>query len=285
MTRHDFTFRAMNTDIDLLIHDDRDTPPLDALLSARLLFDQQEERFSRFRPGSLVSRLNRGESVDDGLLALACRMALEAWEFTLGRFNPLILPALVAAGYDRTFEDVRGGEPRLQDVPAPPEHIRISGSQVSLRDAQIDLGGLVKGWTVDRAVERLRSEHPNLLLNAGGDIRCAGGEGGGAGWLVSVASSFGGRDLWRRELQGAMATSSAVRRSWPAAGGTAHHIIDPASGLPARSGIAQATVWAGECWRAECWAKAIVIGGAEALEECRAAGLQALAEDSPSAGR
>jgi thiamine biosynthesis lipoprotein len=277
-TRHDFQFRAMNTDIDLLIDDDRDTPPLDALLSARLLFDQQEERFSRFRQGSLVSRLNRGESVDDGLLAQACRMALEAWEFTLGRFNPLILPALIAAGYDRTFEDVRGGEPLAQDVPAPPEHIRLAGSRVSLRDARIDLGGLVKGWTVDLVVERLAAPHPNLFLNAGGDIRCVGGEGGRAGWLVSVSSPFGGRDLWQREIQGAMATSSAVRRSWPAAGGRAHHIIDPARGLPAESGIAQATVWASECWRAECWAKAIVIGGAEALAQCRAAGLAARAE-------
>jgi thiamine biosynthesis lipoprotein len=280
MSVHRFQFRSMNTDIDLLVAGDGGPPPFDALLNTQLLFAQQEARFSRFLPDSLVSRLNRGETIDDAHLAQVCGVAFQAWEFTGGRFNPLVLRALSDSGYDRSFELIDGGKPRAQDVPPPTERIHIAGTRVSLRDAGLDLGGIVKGWTVDLAVEQLHERYPNVFLNAGGDIRCAGDEPGHAGWSAIVARPDGRGDAWAGDLQGAMATSSTLRRRWTASGAAAHHLIDPSKGLPADSGIAQATVWADECWRAECWAKAIVIGGAEALEECLATGLRARAEPS-----
>jgi thiamine biosynthesis lipoprotein len=264
----------MNTDIDLLVAGDPASPAFEALVTAQLLFEQQEQRFSRFRVDSLVSRLNRGETVEDEWLAEACRMANSAWEFTGGRFNPLILSALCDAGYDRSFEQIQGGEPRRQSVPAPGDNLQIAGTRVSLRDAQIDLGGIVKGWTVDLAIERLRERHANVFLNAGGDIRCAGREDGHDGWHASVVSEGVFGESWTGDIRGAMATSSTRRRRWRTADGSAHHIIDPSTGLPADSDAAEATVWADACWRAESWAKAIVIGGADAVEECRAAGLK-----------
>src|SRR5512139_564558 len=67
--RHEDSFRAMDTDIDVLIESESSLPPVGAFAGARLLFDTQEERFSRFRPGSLLSRLNAGHAVDDAWLA------------------------------------------------------------------------------------------------------------------------------------------------------------------------------------------------------------------------
>jgi thiamine biosynthesis lipoprotein len=274
---HHTRFRAMNTDVDVIIEADGPLPPLDAFVEARVLFEQQEARFSRFRTGSLVVRLNAGETVADRWLATACRLALEAWGFTGGLFNPLVLGALEEAGYDRSFEAVRGGAPRRQDVPTPADCLAIEGDRVWLRGgARLDLGGIVKGWTVDLAVERLRERYSALLVNAGGDMRCAGAEPGWDGWEAAVAGPDGA-DAWEGVLRGAMATSSTLERRWRAGEGRAHHLIDPRTGLPSASPFVQATVWADECRVAECWAKAIVIGGPEALAACDAAGWRALA--------
>lgn len=277
MTIYHDRFKAMGTDVDILIASDETRPPFDAFLTVRLLFEAQEGRFSRFRDTSLLSRLNAGDEVENPWLAEACRMALSAWEFTGGRFNPMVLPALCAAGYDRSFEAIGdGGEPRPGEVPSPIASVRIHGDSVALLGGGIDLGGIVKGWTVDLAVEALRERFAGVLVNAGGDMRCEGAEQGSEGWLVSVASPAGGQPAWQGVLTGALATSSSIGRRWRTRAGVEHHLIDPATGLPATSPFVQATAWAERCWIAECWAKAIVIGGELALRASQKAGVAAI---------
>lgn len=270
------TFPAMGTSVDVLVS--ASTHPAAAFVSLQLLFEQQEAKFSRFRPGSLLSRLNAGETITDGQLAAACRMAIEAHEFTRGMFNPMILPALQDAGYDRTFAEVAGGAPRSHQVPVPGDALDIDGGRVSLRHGQLDLGGIVKGWTVDLAVEAFASEFDGMLLNAGGDLRCSGSEDGADGWYVELDGPSG--LAWSGTMTGALATSSVLKRSWTSSSGQpAHHLIDPRTGLPAESPFAQASAWGSTTWRAECWAKAVLIGGAEIAAEARAAGYRILCLD------
>jgi len=276
--QHQTRFRALNTDVDVVVECGSTMPPFEVFAGARLLFEAQEARFSRFRDTSLVAALNRGEEVHDEWLTAACRMALEAHGFTGGLFNPMVLAALHDAGYDRSFEDVRGGSPRAQAVPGLGAALRVNGSRAWLESGSIDFGGLVKGWTVDLAAEQFGAGLDGLLVNAGGDVRSEGSEPGHDGWAMAVEAPGGGPDPWAGDLRGAMATSSVMRRRWAAAdGASAHHLIDPRTGLPAEAELVQATVWAAECWVAECWAKAIVIGGAGTLAACRAAGYKAIA--------
>jgi thiamine biosynthesis lipoprotein len=278
--QHEQRFRAMDTDVDVII--DAAAPPLASSLSVRLLFERQEEIFSRFRQASLLSRLNRGETVRDPQFAAACRLAFAAHDATAGLFNPLVLPALEAAGYDRTFADVAGGAPSGRRASELAAHLHLEDDSVSISGARLDLGGIVKGWTVDLAVELLSNEHGCALVNAGGDLRALGSESGSAGWLLAVAGPGGGV-IWEGEMHGALATSTTLRRRWNTAGGAAHHLIDPRTGLPSTSPFVQASVWAPETWRAEVWAKAIVIGGHEAAERCMAVGLRALAVNDAGA--
>lgn len=265
----------MNTEVDIVI--ESESAPLDGFVATRLLFEQQEERFSRFRETSLLSRLNAGETVDDPWLEAAIELALEAHAQTAGPFNPMVLPALARAGYDRSFELVEGGSPEAGVVPLPGDCLVRSGTGWRLATGAMDLGGLVKGWTVDLAVEHLVTRYPNVFLNAGGDIRCTGSEGGHAGWNVDVDGPRGG-NAWQGVVQGAIATSSALKRRWNTnAGDTAHHLIDPRTGLPAESPFVQATVRAESCLWAEVWAKAILIGGTGALAQAERYGLAVLA--------
>lgn len=266
----------MDTDIDLIV--EAHSRPLDAFLSARLLFEDQEQRFSRFREDSLLSRLNRGGAVDDARFAAGVRRALTAFAETGGLYNPMVLPALRAAGYDRTFALLRGGAPTAQAVPSPLECLALDGDCVRLLAGGLDLGGVVKGWTVDLFVESFTARYPALFLNAGGDLRCSGSEEGLDGWLVGVDPPEGDSPLWEGAIRGALATSSSRRRRWRTAdGGTAHHLIDPRIGLPAASGYEQVTVWAELTWRAEVWAKAVLIGGPEALAAAADHGMRVLA--------
>ncbi|WBL35057.1 FAD:protein FMN transferase [Tepidiforma flava] len=280
---HSESFRAMNTTVDLLVV----APERPALpfLETRLLFEQQEARFSRFRPGSLVSRLNRGDIVADPWLDAILPLALAAFEATGGLFNPLILPALAAAGYDRSFEHVAGGEPRPLPPPDPRAALERLPAGWRLREGQLDLGGIVKGWTADLAAEHLAAAAgAPAMVNAGGDIRCVGEEAPGlGGWQLAIDGP-GGEPAWSGVVAGALATSTTRKRRWrTAAGGEAHHLIDPRTGLPARSPFVQVSVLAAACREAETWAKAILIAGPAGLELAAARGLAALAFDD--AGR
>ena len=282
--RHEDSFRAMDTDIDIIIDSADAAPPFALFAGVRRLFETQEERFSRFRPTSLVSRLNAGEAVDDAWLAAACRMAIEAHVSSGGIFNPLILESLERAGYGTTFADVTGGSPALAPAPSPADSLQISGSLVTLRDGRLDLGGIVKGWTVDLAIGMLAASEPNALVNAGGDLRCAGNEEGNDGWLVSIVQPGTTDDAWQGTIHGALTTSTSLKRRWKTdSGHEAHHLIDPRTGLPSASRFVQVSTWHALTWKAECWAKAVLIGGDETGRAAVAAGLEVLAFDGEGA--
>lgn len=267
----------MNTDIDLFVESAEAAPPA-TFVGVRLLFEQQEQRFSRFRPDSLLSRLNRGEVIEDAWLARAITMAIDAHQLTGGFFNPMVLPALERAGYDRTFDDVEaGGALVSQRVPDPSHAIRVSALTVELLGGRVDLGGIVKGWTADLAAESLASGNPNVFVNAGGDIRSVGSDGTGPGWAMDV-SAPDGSTAWEGRLEGAIATSTVIKRRWKTADGAeAHHLIDPGTGMPSDAPFVQVTVRAQACWLAEIWAKAIVIGGEDALTRAAREGLAVMA--------
>lgn len=268
-------FRAMNTDIDMVIG--AAEAPVAGFVEARLLFEQQEVRFSRFRGESLLSLLNRGKTIDDPWLDTALELAIEAHAQTRGLFNPMILQALTQAGYDRSFDLVAGGAPAGIEVPSPASCLQHVDDGWRLVAGAVDLGGIVKGWTADLAAEHLLARYRDVFLNAGGDIRCAGAEDREPGWKVEVDAPTGGV-AWAGTVEGAIATSSTLKRRWRTdAGAIAHHLIDPRTGLPARTPFVQVTVRAESCTWAEVWAKAVLIGGEEGLALAEGYGLAVLA--------
>jgi len=151
---------------------------------------------------------------------------------------------------------------------------------VRLRSGQMDLGGIIKGWTVDLGIGLLARDYPDAFINAGGDLRCCGGEDAtsGAGWLAAIEPRPGEPPPWEGAMSGALATSTTRRRRWTTvSGATAHHLIDPRTGMPAESPFDQVSCWAAEAWRAEVWAKAVLIGGDAVGRKAVAAGVRVLA--------
>lgn len=234
-------------------------------------FREYEARFSRFRETSELSRVNAGSgswtSVSEDFMSIL-QEALDGARRTEGLFDPTALPALMAAGYDRDFDDVIAGAREALRTRAPCGRwtdIQQDGDRIRLpRDVALDLGGIAKGWTVDVAVERTSELLPWVIVEAGGDLRL-GGNAGVRGLDISIEDPYDPAvELLRlRLLEGSLATSSVTRRAW---GLNLHHIINPRTGEPARTGVVQATSWAPTCSQAEIGSTWALLAGRSVLD-------------------
>jgi thiamine biosynthesis lipoprotein len=247
----------------------------DALSAADIRLDELESRWSRFRSDSEVSRLNdcSGQPVEVspdtvGLVAAA----LSAWRTTGGWFDPTVLPALVAAGYDRSFELL--GTPALASPLIPATGLRGDPATVLVdahrctvtlpRGTQFDPGGLGKGLAADlAALTALDAGATAVLVSLGGDVRAMGSPSAGS-WVVGIEDPHDpDQDLVGVAIaDGAVATSGTHRRRWVDPDGRpAHHLIDPRSGQPSTSDLVAVTVIAAEAVDAEVLAKVALLAG------------------------
>ena len=260
-------FRAMGSDVHVLVDG-----PAGLLQVARDRVEELERRWSRFRPDSEISRLNAlagaPMAVSPETLGLVGR-ALEGARVTGGRFDPTVLGDVLRAGYDRTFEALgdAGGD---AGSPLGRGWARVvvdaAGSSVTLpAGVGLDPGGIGKGYAADLVVEELRAAGAaGVCVNLGGDLRAEGQAPGGGSWVVGIEHPLRpGRAATVTLAGGAVATSSRVRRAWGPAGDHRHHLIDPATGAPAGTGLAAVTVLAARGWQAEVLAKAAFLGGLE----------------------
>lgn len=237
------------------------------------VFTRQDERFSRFRPGTELSHVNGSAGVPTQVSPTFLRMvetSLRAARTTGGLFDPTILPALIDAGYDRDFDELIAGARDLLSPPRPCGRwgeIRVDperGTVFLPEGVALDFGGIAKGWTVDVAAERIAPMFPWVIVDAGGDLRLMG-ETPDEGLEIAVEDPFDPeRQVLRLRLrEGAIATSSVTRRAW---GPGLHHLIDPRTSLPADTGVLQATVWSSSCTEAEMGSKWALLAGPPSLE-------------------
>lgn len=288
MPEHLHRFRALGSECLLRIVTDADAsgPALADRAVARLA--ELEGRWSRFRPDSELSALNAhaGSPVfTSPETATLVAMAIEAWRVTDGLFDPTVHDALVASGYDRSFDELTGGAAPTGSAPVPgPSAIEVDervGLVVLPDGCHLDLGGIGKGRCADLvADELLESGAVGVCVDLGGDVRVGGlTVGSGDDWVIAVDHPLQpGVDLALLRLAGgAVTTSSSARRRWSTGSGAAHHLIDPATGRPAAAGLCAVTVVSGAAAWGEVHAKAALIAGprrgAELIEAAGLCGL------------
>ncbi len=269
-----FQCYAMNTKIEAILECQANTRQrLEGIV--REWFRAVEERFSRFRPDSELSFLN----TQGGKLVLVSPHMLEVLALaetyrkeTGGLFTPFIHDALLAAGYDCSFEQINrehvAGSPCRP--PAEPSLSLYPGMKaVRLgADTRIDLGGIVKGWSAQRLSEKLYKRHNVMrgLLNAGGDVQVWGGSDSTEPWHIGILSPWNEAEEIAivSVRDGAVATSSVTGRRWHhERRGDMHHIIDPRTMQPSTSDVAQCSIVGESLIEAEIWAKVVCIAGRE----------------------
>lgn len=127
-------------------------------------------------------------------------------------------------------------------------------------DVAIDLGGIAKGYGVDRAVRALRSYGVfNAVVNVGGDLYALGTSEDDDPWKVGIRSPDDpGRLVDTLDVEDcAVATSGDYTQYFQHRGRRYHHILDPATGEPKRSRVRSLTVLAETCLAADAAGTAV----------------------------
>jgi FAD:protein FMN transferase len=267
-------FPAIGTTIRLLVTDRSALAPANRML--RDFLADLDRACSRFRPDSALSTVNRSGTASDvdPLLFAAVKVALAAAEETGGLVDPTLGTALIAIGYDRSFAGVARSSPRRVTPVAGPaawREITLDEPTRSItlpRGARLDLGATAKAWAADVAAGQITERLGcGAVVNLGGDLAIAGPAPAG-GWRVRVtadhAESTGGQVVVVRS--GGLATSSTTVRRWKRADQVLHHVLDPATGLPARRVWQYVSVAAADCVTANTAATAALVLGERAPE-------------------
>jgi thiamine biosynthesis lipoprotein len=284
------TFRAMNSEIVLLAETDSARAET-GFAAVRNFIEASERRFTRFSEESELSSLNRSaghwfQASPD--LFEVIKEALFYFHKTNGLFDPSILPSLRHAGYVQSMDEIRrlGAAPQAAPQPVSPlpafssafDSIKLNEADATIRlpaDMQIDLGGIAKGWIAERAARLLNQYTPACAVSAGGDMFLIDYPDGRDFWEVGLEDPRNPQvDLLVLEArEGAIATSSVVKRAWKQGGVSRHHLIDPRTGEPANTAWLSVTVLAPHVTAAETFAKAFLL--ADEIE------VQQLAEQNP----
>ncbi|MFA6024099.1 MAG: FAD:protein FMN transferase [Candidatus Gracilibacteria bacterium] len=233
-----------------------------------------EAKFSRFIPTSEVSQLNTAMGaeleVSDEMIELVTQ-AKKAYELSKGLFDPTILNALKLIGYNKSFsvepDDSSDGEQDFNERPRL-ESLKIGKNTLQAPEGFcLDLGGIAKGYWVDKMAKVLAKSHQNFWISAGGDMYMKGKQEDGNLWEIGVQNPRSlEEDLLRlkiREEGQGIATSGIAKRQGIRNGIPWHHLIDPRTGLPTQNSILAVTVLANSTMQADVMAKVVLVLGVE----------------------
>lgn len=277
---NELAFACMGTTVRLL------GPAAAPLERVRGGIEELAARLTRFDPGSELSVLNRDprEVVPaSALLRRAVSAALLGARRTGGLADPTLLGALEDAGYATSRVGAKPASLAAAMRVAPLR--RPAGAGGRWRDVRVDhaagtitrppglrldLGGSAKGLAADWAARQLAA-YGRFAVDCGGDVRV------GAAHDIAIR----GTHETVRVTDAAVATSGLDRRVWQRQDGSyAHHLLDPATGEPAWTGLTAATALAATALEAEALAKAALLAGPEGARRVLAAGGGVLVHDS-----
>lgn len=272
----DFEFLAFGTIVIINIAGTPDDAAFEASEQVRLLFDDLHREWHAWEGGELAAfnarLIESGEATASRALIEEIQRALSYAELSGQRFHPGVAMLVREWGF-------AGGLPPIE----PPSAEAISAHRKVIPDTSdiviemnsqgatlrspgpgwaIDLGGIAKGVAVDLAIQRLRSMSiENAIVNAGGDLRAIGSNGGRP-WRVGIRDPRSDGIIGWIETDGddSVFTSGDYERFFFHDGQRYHHILDPATGLPAL-GSMSVTVVADDGGLADAAATALFVAG------------------------
>lgn len=265
----------MGTEVRVTVWTGDEASALPAMTAAFAEFDRLDALLSVWKPGSDVLRVNAAAGVSPVPVSAETREVLrrarELSDWTAGKFD-ITFGALADIWKFDQDQDNRVPTRAEIDSRLPLVDYRsvivddgAGTAFVSRRGARMHLGGIGKGYGVDRAVAILRAHGlQDFMVQAGGDLFVAGQPGAGP-WRLGIQDprgapndSFATIELRDRTFS----TSGDYERFFIQDGRRYHHIIDPATGEPARQSVS-VTIVADNATIAEGLTKGVFILGAE----------------------
>jgi FAD:protein FMN transferase len=298
---HDIRFEAMGSHVRLLIGEPGPGMPAAEEVGERVrrFVAEFEAALSRFDPGSELSALNRDprERVPASpFLRQAVAAGLWAAERTGGLVDPTLVDQIERAGYATSRAGVRPAPLRKALLAAPARRLAEpdpaarwrrfsvdveSGEIVRPPGLRFDSGGIGKGLAADLIGASLEG-YGRYVVDCGGDIRVGGRDAHRHPRTVAVEHPLGGGRPYVVSLRsGGIATSGLDVRIWRREDGSfAHHLLDPATGRPAWTGLVGVTALGADTLEAETLSKAALLAGPEHGRELLAARGGLLVHDS-----
>ena len=199
---------------------------------------------------SEISKLNKsGSAALSNDTAVMVAKALDLYKSTGGAFDITVLPLMELWGfttqeyYVPTEDEIQS---TLQRVGADKLTWDESTKTLTLGDKQeIDLGGIAKGFTSSRIMEIFKKDGVTCgMVSLGGNVHLLGTKQDGSAWRVGIQDPNNTDDMLGilQANDCAVITSGAYERNFEKDGVTYHHIIDPATGKPSKSGLTSVTI-------------------------------------------
>lgn len=246
----------------------------DAIEKAFYEFERIVKKYTRFNENSELSNLNRQSGswvkVSEEFFSLI-ELMLKIYNESKGAFDPTVIDFLEVYGYDKNYDFSKLNNPDLDNLVKKIATKRPKFNEVELnkkehkikliKNQRIDLGGIGKGYAVDKAFERLSEVSNNFLIDAGGDIRAVGLNNYSNKWTVGL-KIHNNEIIQNLEVDNIAVCSSG---SWIRKVKQFHHIINPVSGEPHRSKYKTVFCIANTATIADAWATAFFILGPDNL--------------------
>ncbi len=248
------TVYAMDTVMNLTVYGENAAAALES--AEKELHTLDEAVLSRTAEGSELYALNasNGETVEygaDDILPALIETALTISDATEGAFDPTLAPVLDAWGFTKDEHRVPPAD-ELKELLSHTGCGKVAlektadGWTVTLLDgAQLDLGGIAKGYAADLLRAQLEKEGvTSATLDLGGDVFVMGRKTDGSDWRIAVKDPAD-TESYLGVVSAAdkfIVTSGVYERYFEENGVRYHHILDPKTGCPAESGLVSVTV-------------------------------------------
>lgn len=255
------------------------------------LFDRLHKIENRFSPNiaeSDISRVNmaageKSVAVHEDVFYVL-QAAVRFAELSNGSFDPTIGPLVKLWGINTSNPKVPN-EKEIEEAKALVNYKNLelirgkdgNSSRVLLKKSgmALDLGGIAKGYAADE-LARILGEHKvkKAIINLGGNILAYGSKED-ADWEIGIKNPMnleGGVALSVSfKADNSVVTSGLYERYFIEEGILYHHILDPRSGKPARSGVLSSTIISPSSMQADALSTIAFLLGADAYMELNAA--------------
>ncbi len=209
-----------------------------------------EKNYSSWTPGTLVYRLNHDKQVSLGPEDyFILNQSQEIGALTGGRFDISVLPLMGVWGFrDKKYRIPSEAEIRAADLKVDIAHnlVLTPSNATLLNDAMLDLGGILKGYAVDKAVKDLQDQGISVgIVNAGGNLKAFGSKPDKSPWIIGIRHPRKeGELLATYEIPSdmAIATSGDYERFFFLDGVRYHHIMDPVTGRPVANNVISVSI-------------------------------------------
>lgn len=245
MTSSSHSFQALGTTWWIEIFDDASNSHTPAITACQKSASEFEENYSRFKPTSILSRLNDERTILNPSSELRDLLLFgqSLYKTTGGTFNILLEEDQIRRGYDADYSFKPADTSQtVSVVPNPQSDLSITDTDITLHQGRLDLGGFAKGYLIDRLSSCLHSHNINFfLINGGGDIYATSDHGEPITIYLEHPTRTNESIGETRLLEQGFASSSPFKRSWKYGNQSYSHIMTPEQEIPLFSSYVKAT--------------------------------------------